>query len=86
MLYRIDPQGQLSNVPMRRDIRAGQSVQAVLAGGTWFAAAIDDSSSYSLIGCTVSPGFDPLDFEFGNRDELLKKFPQHKSVIERFTR
>lgn len=86
MLYSIDQEGQLNEIRMGRDIRAGQSVQAVLEGGTWSGAILDDTTSYALIGCTVTPGFDPKDFEFAKRSELLKQSPQHKSIIERLTK
>lgn len=85
-LYTIDPNGKLSKIPMGQDIRAGQTVQAVMESGTWFGGELDDPNSYCLIGCTVGPGFDLLDFEIGNRDILLKQYPEHKSVIERIAR
>lgn len=43
-------------------------------------------SSYSLVGCTMSPGFDYRDWELGKRDDLVRVFPQHRQVIERYTR
>jgi len=39
-----------------------------------------------LVGCTVAPGFDFADFEMARREELVKDYPQHRSVIERLTR
>ncbi|MBI4835384.1 MAG: cupin domain-containing protein [Planctomycetes bacterium] len=42
-------------------------------------------SEYSLIGCTVSPGFDFADFELGKREALVKKFPHAKNIIEKLT-
>ncbi len=47
------------------DLIAGQTVQHVVSHGVWFGARIVDSSdSFSLVGCTVAPGFDFQDFEF----------------------
>jgi predicted cupin superfamily sugar epimerase len=66
--------------------RKGQSPQAVVKAGCWFAAALDKPSSYSLVGCTVAPGFDFRDWEVGRREELLKLHSKHRQIIEKFTR
>ncbi|MEQ8386917.1 MAG: hypothetical protein RH949_31630 [Coleofasciculus sp. A1-SPW-01] len=39
----------------------------------------------SLVGCTVAPGFDFNDFELGKREELIKRYPQNQSLIEKMT-
>ena len=42
--------------------------------------------AFALAGCTVAPGFEFADFELGARADLLRRFPQHRAVIERLTR
>jgi hypothetical protein len=59
--------------------------QAVVPGGTWFGATVDEADGYALVGCTVAPGFDFADFEMARRHELLAEFPQHRGIIERLT-
>jgi uncharacterized protein len=51
----------------------------------WFAAKIKDEKGFSLVSCTVSPGFDFRDFELGKRNRLINDFPRHKGIIEEFT-
>ena len=63
-----------------------ETFQAVIKAGSWFAASLIDHNSYSLVGCTVSPGFDYRDWELGSVEMLSKMYPQHKSVIEKYTR
>ena len=58
--------------------------QYVIEKGTWFAAEVADKNSYSLIGCTVAPGFEFDDFELGSSKHLTEKFPGHKELIARF--
>ncbi|HJY63685.1 MAG TPA: cupin domain-containing protein [Ignavibacteria bacterium] len=41
--------------------------------------------SFALVGCTVSPGFHFDDFEMGEREKLISLYPQHKSIITKFT-
>jgi predicted cupin superfamily sugar epimerase len=48
--------GELSNI--RLDIYNEERFQAVVKSGHWFAASVDDVTSYSLAGCIVSPGYD----------------------------
>lgn len=64
----------------------GQEPQAVIKAGCWFAASVARPRSYSLAGCTVAPGFDFADWEMGKREDLLKECPEHRRIIERYTR
>ena len=42
--------------------------------------------SYSLVGCTVAPGFDFSDFEMANREKLSVDFPHLTNIIAELTR
>lgn len=70
------------------DILNNQVPQYVVMRETWFGAYIkaeNTQKGYSLIGCTVSPGFEFEDFELGNQHELLKKYPNCSDVIKKLT-
>ncbi|WP_461537804.1 cupin domain-containing protein [Spongorhabdus nitratireducens] len=63
----------------------------VVPAGRWFASELDGSSGpepgpedFALLGCTVSPGFDFDDFEFGCCSELLPQFPDYAELIKQF--
>ena len=49
-----------------------------VSGGNWQGAYSRDR--YSLVGCTVAPGFDFVDFEFlrdnAQRETMVEKFPE----------
>jgi predicted cupin superfamily sugar epimerase len=62
------------------------SFQVNIPAGNWFAAEVIDKNHFSFVGCTVSPGFEFKDFLLGDRDSRNVLFPQHASVINRFTR
>ena len=47
---------------------------------------VSDENSFALFGCTVAPGFDFSDFELGERKKLLRLYPQHKELVEKFTK
>ena len=67
-------------------IETGQNPQFVVKAKDWFAAEVLDKNSYSLVGCTVSPGFDFNDFDLPKKDMLISKFPEHRNIITAFTR
>ena len=68
------------------DFLNGESPQFVVPGGNWFAAEVVQEDHYSLVGCTVSPGFDYEDFELIQREDLIDLFPEHKEIIRKLTR
>jgi hypothetical protein len=43
------------------------------------------SPAYSLVGCTVAPGFDFSDFRLGDRADLIERYPEHQAIIEKLT-
>ncbi len=86
LLYIIRADGSLQQIIVGRDFAQGEQPQAIIPGGCWFAARVKDQDSFSLVGCTVAPGFDFADFERGKRDYLVKQFPEHRQKIEEFTR
>ena len=85
-LYILTDGGKLLNIQLGNDLNRNENIQYVIKGNTWFAAENNDKSSYSLIGCSVSPGFDFRDFELGERSKLQKLFPCHEEIINRLTR
>ncbi|HYZ95262.1 MAG TPA: cupin domain-containing protein, partial [Nitrososphaeraceae archaeon] len=82
-LYIINKMENLSEVKLGSNIEKGELFQIQVRAESWFAATVNDISSYALIGCTVSPGFDYLDFELGDRKKLIERYPQHRSIIEK---
>lgn len=85
-IHVIDKDGNLSSHSLGKSLNEETSLQFTIPKQSWFAAAPDDKNSFSLVGCSVYPGFDFADFELGNRDELLKVYPQHESIIKKFTK
>ena len=84
-IHIIDKVGDYSTTRLGSDFEKGQVFQIVIQAGCWFGASVDALKSYSLVGCTVAPGFEFDDFELGNRENLIGLYPQHKSIIEMLT-
>jgi predicted cupin superfamily sugar epimerase len=86
VLHVIDMSGDYRTLLLGRDIEKGECLQVLVTAGSYFAAEVIDKTSFALVGCTVAPGFDFDDFEMPSRDALSRRFPRHKTVIERLTR
>lgn len=80
----ITPLGEYYRLHLGPDITTGEIFQCVVPAGCWFGAEVSEDG-YTLVGCTVSPGFDFADFEMGNRVELMRQFPEHTEIIQRLT-
>lgn len=80
------PDGQLKTVRLGSDISKGEVYQYVVPANSWFASEPAPGTQYSLVGCTVSPGFDFVDFELANASVLGKDYPAHASLIQRLCR
>ena len=85
-LHMITADGEYSCVYIGRDIKNGEHLQHVVPGGVWFASRVKENAEYSLLGCTVSPGFDFADFILPNTTEMTALFPQHSEIISELTR
>jgi len=77
--------GNLEIIKLGSNPDHGETFQAVVPAGTWFGSRPAAGSSYSLVGCTVAPGFDFEDFEMAEREFLIKKFTQHDTLILELT-
>jgi predicted cupin superfamily sugar epimerase len=71
----ITPDGKLFNAAVGANVETGEKPQYVVRGGIWFAAVSRGCAGYSLVGCTVSPGFSDDDFELAEASEMRKLFP-----------
>jgi len=84
-LYIIDSKGNLTTPILGNDLLNGEHYQLVVPLNCWFGAAPMDPKGYSLVGCTMAPGFDFSDFRLADRKDLLEAYPQHASIIKSFT-
>lgn len=60
--------------------------QYCVPAGHWFGSRVKEGGIFSLVACTVAPGFDFLDFEMAVQNDLLEEFPQNSDIIKELTR
>ena len=90
------PGGRFSRHVVGPDALAGHDPQVVCPAGAWQATrplrdpgqadTADGDRDWSLLGCTMSPGFDPGGFEVGSRAALCSGWPGAAAWIEALTR
>jgi uncharacterized protein len=86
LIHVIEESGVYQCVRLGAAVAEGEAFQYVVPARAWFAAIPARDASFSLVGCTVAPGFDFLDFEMADRTALLRMYPQHLAVIQQLTR
>lgn len=82
----IGEHGALEIIRLGADLDDGQTLQAAVRSGNWFAARLPEGGSFALVGCTVSPGFHFDDFELASRNDLIETYPHHRQLIQHLTR
>lgn len=78
-LYVINTEGDLTV----HNLSHNGEMQVVIHPEQWFAAEIPSKKGFCLVGCAVAPAFSFENFELGQKDMLLRMFPQHAEIIGR---
>ncbi len=84
-IHIVNEDGEYSKITIGAGFENGILPQHVVPARSWFAAEVEGSDCYCLVGCTVAPGFDFGDFELAEKDRLTEEFPQHREIIDQFT-
>jgi len=85
IVHIINKKGEYHRVNLGQNFVKNDTFQLIINQGDWFASEVSIPNSYSLIGCTVAPGFDFNDFELGLRKELIELYPNHQDIITKMT-
>jgi len=81
IVYELERDGLLTQHKLGTDITNGFLPFCMINKGSWFGARVTEEGNFSLVGCTVSPGFDFKDLVLANAGELSMKYPSHKNLI-----
>jgi len=84
-VYVIHQENTLQIIKLGNNPDQGEVFQAVVPAGAWFGSKPAANTTYSLVGCTVAPGFDFADFEMADRAQMLRQYPQHTAEITLLT-
>jgi hypothetical protein len=78
--------GRAERVVLGQDLTAGQRVQHVAPRGAWQGSRLVPGGRVALVGTTMAPGFDPLDFVPATRAALIATYPAYADVVRALTR
>jgi predicted cupin superfamily sugar epimerase len=85
-MLQLSPDGSGKVITMGFDIPHGSQPQVVVPRGVWQGTRLSKNGRFSLLGATVSPGFEFSDYESGRRDKLVKSYPQFRDFIVALTK
>ena len=78
--------GSSKRLMIGNDLAAGERPQVVVRRGVWQGSRLVAGGRWALLGCTVSPGFEFVDYEEGRREELVEKWSGEAEMIRGLTR
>jgi predicted cupin superfamily sugar epimerase len=90
-LTMLDPvAGSRVALALGPDVARAHVPHAIVPAGMWQGARVHPDGGggrgWTLFGCTVFPGWDEAEFELGRRQDLLREFPSHASIVSALTR
>jgi len=87
-MLHLYPNGEGKKVILGTDINSNMSPQVIIPAGVWQGARLcpGGSCGYALMGTTVSPGFEYVDYLSGEREKLIRQYPQFKDLISLLTK
>ena len=84
IVHTLDENGHTEN-KVGLNLLNGEQPQFLVKKDTIFGSSVQSENGYSLVSCTVSPGFEFSDFELFTKEDLLPLFPEHEAIISRLT-
>jgi predicted cupin superfamily sugar epimerase len=82
----LKPDGIGETIVIGPDVVSGMRLQYVVPAGAWQGSRLAPGGEFALMGTTMSPGFDPADFDEGIRDDLSARYPDYAALIATLAR
>jgi predicted cupin superfamily sugar epimerase len=85
-MLQLWPDGSGKVLILGPDVLNGMQPQVVVPRGIWQGARLLKGGNFALLGTTVSPGFEFMDYESGHSDGLIKSYPKYREWIIALTK
>jgi uncharacterized protein len=85
-MLQLHPDGRSLVVTLGSDLASGMTPQLAVEKHVWQGSRLRAGGRFALLGTTVAPGFDPEDYESGDRELLLVAYPAMRGEILALTR
>jgi predicted cupin superfamily sugar epimerase len=86
-MLQLSADGGTQRTVIGKDIAAGEKLQHVVPRGVWQGSRLlrregqVQAEGWALLGCTVSPGFEFVDYRDAAAEELVAKWPAEAELI-----
>jgi len=84
-LCSLNEDGSTTITVLGTDLEAGMRPQYVVIEGTWQGARLVKGGKWALLGTQMCPCYTEGCYSHGDREELIKKYPEAKEYIESLT-
>lgn len=85
-MLQLHPDGRGEVIRIGNDIAGGMHPQVLVRGGSWQGSRLLPGGKFALMGTTMAPGFDFVDYTAGTREQLLTEYPAYVELITALTR
>jgi predicted cupin superfamily sugar epimerase len=85
-MLQLKADGSGEAILLGQDIAAGMRLQHTVPGGVWQGSRVRAGGKYALLGTTMAPGFEYEDYETGQRQDLIARYPDFLHRITVLTR
>jgi len=85
-MLQLLPDGSTDTVTLGHNLLEKMVVQLIVPKGVWQGARLVSGGGLALLGTTTAPGFDHADYEHGDRDSLIERYPAAREMITALTR
>ena len=86
IVHSIDEVGNYIQQKIGANLSNEELPQYLVPKNTIFGSTVLEEKNYSLVSCSVSPGFDFEDFELFKQHDLIEKYPEHIEIIKKLTK
>jgi uncharacterized protein len=84
-MVQLWPDGRTEIILLGSDLAAGQRPQVIVPAGVWQGSRLLGGCEFALMGTTMAPAFDYADYESGEREVLMNRYPQAAERIAGLT-
>ena len=85
-LLLLEQDGASRVITLGHDVMSGQHVQFAAPAGVWQGSRLVPGGGFALLGTTMAPGFIDEDYTPGDRETLVKLYPDRAELISVLTR
>ena len=85
IMLQLLPDGTSRTITLGADLVNGHQPQVIVEGGVWQGCRLAPEGRWALLGTTMSPGFDFADYEPGERETLMARYPGAAAGIREYT-